>query len=132
VIGIDTGDGYKIQVPLALNADGSIFCAAEIPTGATVHIMSTSGASAREAARQAAHTAVEGLHGGRLAGSLVFDCAATRLRLGTAFEDELNAIEDALGSDNYAGCNTYGQISRADSRFNGFHNCTAIVCAIPE
>jgi hypothetical protein len=132
VIGIDTGDGYKIRVPLTLNADGSISCAAEIPVGATVHIMATSGASACEAARQAAQTAMEGLHGGRLAGSLVFDCAATRLRLGTEFGDELAAVKNVLGSDNYAGCNTYGQIARADGQFNGFHNCTAIVCAIPE
>jgi hypothetical protein len=132
VIGIDTGAGYKLRVPLTLNADGSISCAADMPVGATVRIMSSSGASAAEAARQAARAALAGLRGGALAGSLVFDCAATRLRLGASFDDELKAVSDALGSDNYAGCNTYGQIARADGQFNGFHNCTAIVCAIPQ
>jgi hypothetical protein len=132
VIGIDTGDGYKIRVPLALNDDGSVSCAAEIPVGATVHIMSASVASASDAARQAAQSAREGLLGGKLAGSLVFDCAATRMRLGAAFSDELQAVSDALGTENYAGCNTYGQIARADGQFSGFHNCTAIVCAFPE
>lgn len=31
-----------------------------------------------------------------------------------------------------AGCNTYGQIARAEGQFSGFHNCTAVVCVIPE
>jgi hypothetical protein len=132
VIGIDTGDGYKVRMPLTLNDDGSISCAAEIPMGTTVHIMGASLASACDAARYAAQAALDGLHGEPLAGSLIFDCAATRLRLGTAFGDELKAVEGILGSDNYAGCNTYGQIARADGQFSGFHNCTAIVCAIPQ
>ncbi|CAN5122334.1 FIST N-terminal domain-containing protein [soil metagenome] len=132
VIGIETGDGYKLRVPLSLNADGSITCASEVPVGATVHIMSTSAESASEAARHAAEAAIKGLQGEALAGSLVFDCAATRLRLGEGFRDELKSIADTLGSENFAGCNTYGQIARAEGQFNGFHNCTAIVCAIPK
>lgn len=132
VIGIDTGDGHKLRVPLALNADGSVTCAAEVPAGATVNIMMASVASACDAARQASQAALDGLQGGTLAGSLLFDCAATRLRLGRAFGDELKAVAETLGSENFAGCNTYGQIARAEGQFSGFHNCTAIVCAIPQ
>jgi hypothetical protein len=131
VIGIETGDGYKLRVPLALNDDGSISCAAEVPVGATVHIMVASAASACEAAREAAQAALAGLGEGELAGSLLFDCAATRLRLGRGFDDELRAVVEALGSENFAGCNTYGQIARSTGQFSGFHNCTAVVCAIP-
>lgn len=131
VIGIETGDGYKLRVPLALNDDGSISCAAEVPVGATVHIMVASAASACEAAREAAQAALAGLGEGELAGSLLFDCAATRLRLGRGFDDELKAVVEALGSENFAGCNTYGQIARSTGQFSGFHNCTAVVCAIP-
>jgi hypothetical protein len=131
VIGIETGDGYKLRVPLALNDDGSISCAAEVPVGATVHIMVSDAASACEAAREAAQAALAGLEGGEHAGSLLFDCAATRLRLGRGFDDELNAVAGALGSENFAGCNTYGQIARSTGQFSGFHNCTAVVCAIP-
>ena len=36
IIGIDTGLEYKLRVPLAVNPDGSIFCAAEIPTGSLI------------------------------------------------------------------------------------------------
>jgi hypothetical protein len=132
VIGIDTGDGYKLRVPLSLGEDGSISCAAAVPQGATVRLMVASVSSACEAASEASKAALAGLQGGRHAGSLLFDCAATRLRLGRAFGDELNAVADSLGSTNFAGCNTYGQIARAEGQFNGFHNCTAIVCAIPE
>ena len=41
------------------------------------------------------------------------------------------AVADALGSSNFAGCNTYGQIARAEGQFSGFHNCTAVVFVIP-
>lgn len=132
VLGIDTGDGYKLRVPLSLGEDGSVSCAAAVPVGATVRLMVASASSACEAASQASRAALDGLQGGRHAGSLLFDCAATRLRLGRAFGDELKAVADTLGSENFAGCNTYGQIARAEGQFSGFHNCTAIVCAIPE
>ncbi|UVW29274.1 FIST signal transduction protein [Massilia sp. H6] len=132
VIGIDTGDGFKLRVPLSLGEDGSVSCAAAVPVGATVHLMVATASSASEAASQASQAALGGLRGGRHAGSLLFDCAATRLRLGRAFGDELKAVAETLGSDNFAGCNTYGQIARAEGQFSGFHNCTAIVCAIPE
>lgn len=132
VIGIDSGNGYKLRVPLTLNDDGSVTCAAEVPAGATVHLMMASVESACEAAREASQAALAGLHGEQHAASLVFDCAATRLRLGKNFSDELKAVAETLGSENFAGCNTYGQISRAAGQFNGFHNCTAVVCAIPK
>jgi hypothetical protein len=132
VIGIDTGDGHKLRVPLSLNPDGSISCAAEVPVGASVHIMVANAGSACEAARQASKAAIDGLQGEEYAGALLFDCAATRLRLGREFGDELKAVADTLGSENFAGCNTYGQIARAEGQFNGFHNCTAVVCAIPQ
>ena len=132
VIGIDSGDGFKLRVPLSLDADGAISCAAAVPQGATVRLMVASVSSACEAASQASRAAIAGLQGHRLAGSLLFDCAATRQRLGRAFDDELKAVAEALGCDNFAGCNTYGQIARTEGQFSGFHNCTAIVCAIPE
>lgn len=132
VIGIDAGDGYKLRVPLALAEDGSIVCASEIPVCATVHIMVGSAATAADAARSAANAAIEGLQGAKHAGSLLFDCAATRLRLGKEFGDVLKAVAEALGSENFAGCNTYGQIVRSEGQFSGFHNCTAVVLALPE
>jgi hypothetical protein len=132
VLGIDTGSGYRLRVPLAVNSDGSISCASNVPTGATVRIMSTTNASAVEAASTAIQEALKRIEGRRPKLALFFDCAATRLRMGKEFGIELNALQEALPSAQYAGCNTYGQIARAEGQFGGFHNCTAVICLIPE
>jgi hypothetical protein len=131
ILGIDTGQGYRLRVPLSVNDDGSISCAAEVPTGATVCIMSTDTRSAGEAAAIAARSAIERLNGHEPHVALFFDCVATRLRLGREFTSELKAVEQVLGAARFAGCNTYGQVARAEGQFGGFHNCTAVVCVIP-
>ncbi len=131
VLGIETGAGVKLRVPLAVHADGSITCAAEIPEGATVYVMRATEGSSADAAGRATASAVEQLRGHTPEIALFFDCVATRLRLGSAFNSELSAVQDALGPAHYAGCNTYGQIARASGQFSGFHNCTAVVCVLP-
>ncbi|MEO7392584.1 MAG: FIST N-terminal domain-containing protein [Ramlibacter sp.] len=132
VIGIRMQDGFRLRVPLAVQEDGSILCAAAIPEGSVVHFMRTSAESAVQAAKQATRAAISALGGNRPAGAFVFDCVATRLRMGAAFEDELQACSNLLEPAGFVGCNTYGQIARAEGQFSGFHNCTAVVCALPE
>jgi len=131
ILGVETGAGHRLRVPLAVNRDGSVDCAAEIPAGALVSIMRTTANSAAEAASQASQTAVKGLGGNRPQVALFFDCVATRLRLGDVFGLELQAVAAQLGKAAMMGCNTHGQIARADGQFGGFHNCTAVVCALP-
>ena len=106
-------------------------CAAEIPLGSIVHIMKTNAESATLAAQQATRAALGALNGLRPGAALVFDCVATRLRLGHAFDDELKACADLLAPAGFVGCNTYGQIARSEGQFGGFHNCTAVVCVLP-
>lgn len=133
ILGIDTGDGYKLRVPLSAEPDGSIICAAEVPVGCSVHIMGTGNASAGDAASRATRHALEQLGpGGAPALALFFDCAATRLRMGKEFGGELNRVAAELSGAQFVGCNTYGQIARVDGQFSGFHNCTAVICIIPE
>jgi hypothetical protein len=132
VLGIRSGDQYRLRVPLAVQDDGAILCAAAVPEGAVVHVMKTSTASAVQAARQATTDALKALAGARPAGAFVFDCVATRLRLGREFENELDACARLLEPAGFVGCNTYGQIARAEGQFSGFHNCTAVVCVLPE
>ena len=129
VIGIVTDSGYRLRVPLACEPDGAIGCAADIPEGATVHIMKPQKRSALEATRNA----LAQLEGRKPAAAMFFDCVATRLRMGQEFGFELKAVEEALGEKAaYAGCNTYGQIACSEGQFNGFHNCTAVVCVFAE
>jgi hypothetical protein len=131
ILGIDTGDGFKLRVPLALHADGSLSCAAEIPAGSSVCIMSTNPVSACDAAAGATRDALSQLNGHEPRVALFFDCVATRLRMGREFAGEVSALKDVLGSTPFAGCNTYGQVARTEGQFNGFHNCTAVVCVLP-
>lgn len=132
VLGIRSPEGYRLRVPLAVAENGSILCAAGVPEGSVVYIMKTSSHSAVQAARQATESALLGLSGHKPAAAFVFDCVATRLRLGRAFEDELQACASMLAPAGFVGCNTYGQIARAEGQFSGFHNCTAVVCVLPE
>ena len=131
-LGLETPTGHKIRVPLAVHDDGSVSCASDVPAGATVHIMKTSSEAGVEAASNATEAALRQLDGLRPQVALFFDCVATRLRMGGEFGHELEALQQALGPTRFVGCNTYGQIARADGQFSGFHNCTAVVCIIPE
>lgn len=132
VLGIDTGSGFKLRVPLSVFPDGSINCASDIPTGATVRIMKTSAQSASAAAISAATSAMGQMGVARPEVALFFDCVATRLRMGGEFGVEMAALQKTLGDIQYAGCNTYGQIARAEGQFSGFHNCTATVALLPD
>ena len=132
VLGIDTGTGFKLRVPLAVNADGSVACASDIPTGVIVRIMKTSNRSASDAAIRAATSALGQMGGAQPEVALFFDCVATRLRMGGEFGVEMDSLQKTLGGIPYAGCNTYGQIARAEGQFSGFHNCTATVALLPE
>lgn len=132
ILGVKADGQYRLRVPLGVGEDGSITCAADIPNGSIVHVMKTSNASAVQAAEQATRAALDALGGRRPAAALVFDCVATRLRLGVGFDDELKACAELLRPARFVGCNTYGQIARAEGQFSGFHNCTAVVCVIPQ
>ncbi len=132
VLGIETEEGHRIRVPLGVRSDGGVQCAAAVPEGAVVHVMRSDAQSATRAARSAATAALEGLGGLPAAGAFVFDCVATRLRLGQQFDEELAACSEVLAPAGFVGCNTYGQIARAEGQFGGFHNCTAVVCTIPQ
>ncbi len=131
VLGIQSSGGYRLRVPLGLNPDGSVSCAADIPTGCTVAIMRATGASAAGAAAEAAGDAVRQLGDHKPGVAIFFDCVATRLRTGREFGGELQALSSALGGAAFAGCNTYGQVARAEGQFGGFHNCTAVIGVLP-
>jgi hypothetical protein len=132
VLGIEDQGQYRLRVPLAILDDGSVVCAAPVPEGSVVRLMRTTAESAVAAAEQATRAAMAAIGGAKPGGALVFDCVATRLRIGKGFDDELSACASMLEPATFAGCNTYGQIARAEGQFGGFHNCTAVVCIFPE
>lgn len=131
ILGVDTANGHKLRVPLAILDDGAVLCAAEVPQDSIVRIMRTSQQSTVQAAEAATDAALQALGGHKPQAALFFDCVATRLRLGHAFARELAAVRDRLSAVDLTGCNTHGQIARAEGQFQGFHNCTAVVCLLP-
>lgn len=131
ILGIESGGSQRLRVPLAVLPDGSILCAAEVPEGAIVYIMRASAASAVDAAQEAAHAAIAALGGLKPQAALFFDCVATRLRMGDQFSNEVATVREQLGGADLVGCNTHGQIARAEGQFGGFHNCTAVVVVVP-
>lgn len=131
IIGVHTGAEHRLRVPLAVDAEGGVVCAAEVPVGSVVRIMRTSTESAVAAAKAASNDALAALSG-RPAAALFFDCVATRLRMGDEFGSELASLQERFSDIPLTGCNTHGQIARAEGQFSGFHNCTAVVCVFPE
>lgn len=132
VLGVRGSDGYRLRVPLAVEDDGSVACAADVPAGSTACIMATTPADAATAAASATRAALDQIGGAEPAVAFLFDCVATRLRLGQGFEEELEAVQRELGDIPFGGFNTYGQIAQSEGQLNGFHNCTAVVCVIPR
>ncbi|HQT54683.1 MAG TPA: FIST N-terminal domain-containing protein [Phenylobacterium sp.] len=132
ILGIDAGGAHRLRVPLAILPDGSVQCAAEIPQGSVIHIMRASVASAVEAAQEATRAAVAALGDHKPQAALFFDCVATRLWMGDQFGEEVQIVRDQLAGADLVGCNTHGQIARAEGQFEGFHNCTAVVAVLPE
>jgi len=132
ILGIETHSGHRLRVPLVVHDDGSIHCAAEIPSGSIVRIMKSSHASAAEAAARATNAAVDAIGDHEPQAALFFDCVATRLRCGDEFANEVEAVRERIGGASLVGCNTHGQIARANGQFEGFHNCTAVVCVFPH
>lgn len=130
-LGIE-GAGYHLHVPISINSDGSLHFATKIPTCGTSVIMNATATSPIEAARDAANEALRKLYGCKPTAGLFFDCVATRIKLGMSLGFELEAAQSTLENVPFAGCDTHGQIARAQGQFSSFHNCTAVVCLIPE
>ncbi|CAN5877033.1 FIST N-terminal domain-containing protein [soil metagenome] len=131
ILGIEAEDQQRLRVPLAVLPDGSVLCAAEVPQGSVVYIMRVSAASAVEAAQEATQAALAAIGEHKPQAALFFDCVATRLRMGEQFGDEVATVRDQLAGADLLGCNTHGQIARAEGQFEGFHNCTAVVAVLP-
>lgn len=132
VIGVESPEGHRLRVPLGVQEEGGVLCAADVPEGSTACIMSTTPSASAKAAAEATRAALVQLGDAEPSVALLFDCVATRLRLGQAFDEELQAVQRELGHTPFAGCNTYGQIAQVEGQFSGFHNCTAVVCVLPR
>lgn len=132
ILGIVSGNDHKLRVPLKKNSDGSLYCAAEVPQGAVVQIMESDDISTISSGGIALERARKKLGDQSVAGALVFECVATRLRLGEKFAQEVASMQSALGCSPLMGCNSYGQLARIHGQFSGMMDATALACVIPR
>ena len=131
VLGIETSAGYQLRMPLAVEENGSLHLAGEIPLGSRVRIMRTTLEASLVATEQATLAALSKLDGKKPGVALFFDCAATKIRVGDQYTRELEAVRSQLLDLPMVGCITHGQIARASGQYDAFHNCTAVVCVLP-
>jgi len=122
----------RARAPLSVGADGSLICAAEIPKGSMVSILDGDPDSMVEAAKSAAEEAKEHLAGEEAAGVLLFDCVCRGMILKDEFRREVDAVRSVFPNVPIAGFLTYGEIARYRGKFDGWHNATAVVAAIPR
>lgn len=133
ILGIEIGELYHLpRFPISVCADGSVYCAAEIPPQSSVHIMTATRVAPAVAATEATRVALRQLYGCQPAFALFLDCVASRLRLGDDFHFELSAVQETLGSVPYVGCNTHGQVVRVEGQHSSFLHCTAVACVFPQ
>jgi len=121
----------KARAPLTVGVDGSLICAAEVPTDSTVCILDGEADKMVAAARHAAEEARENLNGAEAAGVLLFDCVCRGMILDDGFAKEIEAVRSVFGDVPLAGFLTYGEIARYRGRFGGWHNATAVVLCQP-
>lgn len=122
----------RARAPLSVREDGALVCAAEVPQGSMVSIVSGEADGIVAAARSAAEEALARLEGRKAAGVVLFDCVCRGSMLGPSFGREVDAVRAVFGDVPLAGFLTYGEIARRPGHHQeGWHNATAVVVAIP-
>lgn len=132
-LAIQAGYFTKIRAPFKVNPDGSLKMAAEVPQGSMVCIVDSDAKRLTQAATEAAEEAKKNLGDSKASGVLVFDCICRKTILGAKFGAEIDAIASVFEKDTpIVGFATYGEIAQYGGLFNGWHNSTSVVCALPD
>ncbi|MFO1370948.1 MAG: FIST N-terminal domain-containing protein [Candidatus Competibacteraceae bacterium] len=118
-------DEIIVRIPVALEADGSLFCIGEIPPNAVLTLLQASKANSQHTVDWIARGLAE-LHGptsGR--NLLVFYCAGRRLHLGADAPSELVDLSEKTGVRCLAGGLSLGEIgNNHEWGYPLFHNAT--------
>ncbi len=103
-----------LRAPLAIEGDGSITFAGDVPEGCTVRISSAARDAIVEACRRSVSDAVESGGIEQATGALVISCAARKQVLGTRTYEEFDVLREALGDVPIVGFYSYGEIAPLD------------------
>lgn len=134
ILGIEKNNTEKpnLRVPLGLNSDGSLLCAAEVFEGDIIYIMtSENNKGVINGGSAAADKAKKNLVSEEIAGALVFECVATRLQLADEFASQVSTTAYAVKPNQLMGCACYGQLARTQNDFTGLGCATSLICLVP-
>ncbi len=118
-----------VRIPVALEADGSIFCVGEVAPNAVLTLMRAPAVDSR----QTVEKLEEGLNAlyGTLAGGdlLTFYCAGRRIHLGDGAGSELAGLRTRTRSARQAGALSLGEIGHSMQwGYPFFHNGALVCC----
>jgi hypothetical protein len=128
--GIVRGDGeVVVRIPVALEADGSLFCVGEVPANSLLTLLRAPEVDSR----LTIDTLVAGLGGPGGSAQrdlLLFYCAGRRLYLGDeAARAELAEFKERSGASRVAGALSLGEIGSPEpSAYPAFHNAALLAC----
>ena len=126
-IKVEDSEEFLIRDPLAVDENGSITCAAEIPEGSDVRIMMGTRETAIEMAKKAAQQALTELGGRKPKAIFIFNCIARKKLFGLRGGEEITAIQSVLGKDvPLVGFYTYGEQAPVDGIVKNMERCNAV------
>jgi hypothetical protein len=128
--GSDRRTELVVRVPFDIQADGSVRLSAGLPEGSTVRVVRLTHEAMRDAAREAADSALAAV-GGESSGALVLGCSGRLAILGDGFADEIALIGRQMRAPVGGAC-VFGEIARARRDVGAFFNTTTVVVAFPK
>jgi hypothetical protein len=113
-----------VRIPVAVDADGSLVCAGEVPEAALLSLVEAAPPDSTDTAQAVA----AGVRAHQPAAALAFYCAGRLLHHGdAAAARELAALQQALAPAPLFGCLSLGEIANYAGRgYPRFHNATLV------
>jgi hypothetical protein len=127
--GLITAMDVLVRIPVALTAEGSLFCVGEVPPNTMLRLLRAPSLEESQCVQSIAAILGEGAVAGQTAAALLtFYCAGRRMHFGADATREINQLKAATGSPCLFGALSLGEIdSMEDLDIPRFHNA-AIVC----
>lgn len=126
-------DEVIVRIPVAVEADGSVFCIGEIPANAILTLLEASQIDSGYTVNHIVQSLAE-LHGSMAGRNLLtFYCAGRRLHLGLNAQTELVDLSAKTAVACLAGALSLGEIGNSyEWGYPLFHNSTLVCMAWPE
>ena len=128
------GEEDLVRLPIAINDEGELLCVGGIHNNCSLYVLHADSDDLVTAARSAANRAADAPFP-RAATKLVFDCISRHIYLGERFDQELNAVSDALdslGNNPVMGALTEGEIASHGASYMDMLNKTIAIGVFSE